>query len=109
MVIVKKPGCDVSTIKTLVTSIISKAEVESNVGAELSFILPHGSSNRFPYLFSQIEERKDQLKIASYGASVTTMEEVFLRLVHPQVTDPVVQEGFSKCGPRENLKNIIHY
>lgn len=80
MIIVKKPDCVVQNINTLVTSIIPKAELESNVGAELSFILPHNSSSKFPRLFSQIEERKEQLKIASYGASVTTMEEVFLRV-----------------------------
>lgn len=34
---------------------------------------------RFELLFAELEMNRDELGIASYGASVTTMEEVFLR------------------------------
>lgn len=34
---------------------------------------------RFEALFTELEQRREELGIASYGASVTTMEEVFLR------------------------------
>lgn len=30
-------------------------------------------------LFTELEQKREELGIASYGASVTTMEEVFLR------------------------------
>jgi hypothetical protein len=65
---------------------------------ELSFVLPRSSSHQFQAyktlfplshdhasmslflavfrLFEQIETRQDELGIASYGASITTMEEV---------------------------------
>lgn len=36
-------------------------------------------SCRFELLFAELEMNKEELGIASYGASVTTMEEVFLR------------------------------
>ncbi|GAB6031180.1 ATP-binding cassette sub- A member 3 [Chamberlinius hualienensis] len=80
MIIVKKPNCNPEPIKHLITSIIPNAQVESNIGAELSFILPHGNSGRFPSLFSEIEAQKNKLNIASYGASVTTLEEVFIKV-----------------------------
>lgn len=35
--------------------------------------------HRFELLFAELEMNRDELGIASYGASVTTMEEVFLR------------------------------
>jgi len=34
---------------------------------------------RFEALFTELEQKREELGIASYGASVTTMEEVFLR------------------------------
>lgn len=36
-------------------------------------------SLRFELLFAELEMNREELGIASYGASVTTMEEVFLR------------------------------
>ncbi|XP_048408491.1 phospholipid-transporting ATPase ABCA3 isoform X2 [Stegostoma tigrinum] len=80
MVIVKQPHCKVADITTLVKSLIPKADMQTNAGAELSYILPNESTDRFEDLFSQLEMKKEKLGIASYGASVTTMEEVFLKV-----------------------------
>ena len=79
MVIVKEEQCDVPRITQLVQSYVPQAKLETNVGAELSYILPHESSDKFEALFTDLEEHKGMLGISSYGASVTTMEEVFLR------------------------------
>lgn len=79
MVIVKDKTCDVNQLIQLVQSYVPLAKVESNVGAELSFVLPHESSSNFESMFLDLEGNKESLGIASYGASVTTMEEVFLR------------------------------
>ncbi|XP_071106304.1 phospholipid-transporting ATPase ABCA3-like [Haliotis cracherodii] len=80
MVIVKEPQCVVGNITALVTKYIPEAELESNIGAELSYILPQESSHRFEELFTQLQLEQKQLGISSFGASVTTMEEVFLRV-----------------------------
>lgn len=79
MVIVKDENCKVPKIAHLVQSYVPQAKLETNVGAELSYILPHESSDRFEELFTELENNKMDLGISSYGASVTTMEEVFLR------------------------------
>ena len=50
------------------------------LGAELSYILPRESSRNFSTLFSELETRRKELGIASYGASMTTMEEVFMKV-----------------------------
>ncbi len=79
LVMVKNADCDVSVVTDLVKSYVPDAQLESSISAELAYILPTDSSPRFEELFTQIETRKNQLGIASYGASVTTMEEVFIR------------------------------
>ncbi|XP_066292809.1 phospholipid-transporting ATPase ABCA3-like isoform X1 [Branchiostoma lanceolatum] len=80
MVIVKQPSCHVSAVSKVVKAHIPHAKMESNVGAELSYILPTESSAKFEALFTEIEERKEELGIDGYGASITTMEEVFLKV-----------------------------
>ncbi|XP_051573029.1 phospholipid-transporting ATPase ABCA3-like isoform X1 [Myxocyprinus asiaticus] len=80
MVIVKDSFCNVSEITRLVHMYVPNATLESSAGAELSYILPKESTNRFELLFAELEMNREELGIASYGASVTTMEEVFLRV-----------------------------
>uniref|UniRef100_A0A8C4GZK9 ABC transporter domain-containing protein n=1 Tax=Dicentrarchus labrax TaxID=13489 RepID=A0A8C4GZK9_DICLA len=80
MVIVKDALCNVSEITRLVHMYVPNATMESSAGAELSYILPKESTSRFELLFAELEMNREELGIASYGASVTTMEEVFLRV-----------------------------
>ena len=67
-------------IEDIVRSHVPDAEPLSNVGAEQSFRLPFSSSNKFEDMFRDIDSRKSSLGIAEYGISVTTLEEVFIRV-----------------------------
>ncbi|XP_006153359.1 ATP-binding cassette sub-family A member 3-like [Tupaia chinensis] len=82
IVMVKEPQCDVEEVSKLICYHIPTATLENNVGTELSFILPKEYSHRFEDLFTILEKRQKELGIASFGASITTMEEVFLRVSH---------------------------
>jgi len=62
-----------------IRSHVDEAQLESNVGAELSFILPREKSSQFENLFNDLEQNQQELGIESFGASVTTLEEVFLK------------------------------
>uniref|UniRef100_A0A3Q2PCC7 ATP binding cassette subfamily A member 3 n=2 Tax=Percomorphaceae TaxID=1489872 RepID=A0A3Q2PCC7_FUNHE len=58
------------------------AETFSGVEVTFSTVVcldPGNQLIRFELLFAELEMNKEELGIASYGASVTTMEEVFLR------------------------------
>uniref|UniRef100_A0A8I6AQZ2 ATP binding cassette subfamily A member 3 n=1 Tax=Rattus norvegicus TaxID=10116 RepID=A0A8I6AQZ2_RAT len=79
MTLVKEPHCNPEGISQLVHHHVPNAMLESHAGAELSFILPKESTHRFESLFAKLEKKQKELGIASFGASVTTMEEVFLR------------------------------
>ena len=52
----------------------------SDVGAELAFVLPKTGLPHFAELFKTLDVDKLNLGITSYGISVTTMEDVFLRV-----------------------------
>ncbi|XP_076997705.1 phospholipid-transporting ATPase ABCA3-like [Tamandua tetradactyla] len=80
IIMVKEPQCKVEEVSQLIHYHIPTATLESNIGTELSFILPKDCTHRFETLFSDLEKRQKELGIASFGASITTMEEVFLRV-----------------------------
>lgn len=54
-------------------------QVETNVGSELSYILPENKSSVFEMMLGDLEQKSNNLGINSYGISLTTMEEVFMK------------------------------
>uniref|UniRef100_A0A4X2KJX8 ABC transporter domain-containing protein n=1 Tax=Vombatus ursinus TaxID=29139 RepID=A0A4X2KJX8_VOMUR len=79
MIMVKGQHCNIHEIEGLIHEHIPNATMESNMGAELSFILPKENVHSFEALFEELEERQEELGISSFGASVTTMEEFKLQ------------------------------
>ncbi|XVE75594.1 hypothetical protein DITRI_Ditri12bG0105900 [Diplodiscus trichospermus] len=84
-----------SVAADIVYRYVPSATCVSEVGAEISFKLPLASSSAFESMFREIEscigrsvsnsetsisEDQNYLGIESYGISVTTLEEVFLRV-----------------------------
>ncbi|GJQ65474.1 hypothetical protein Trydic_g7579 [Trypoxylus dichotomus] len=55
-------------------------KVESEVGTELTYILPDSKANMFEMMLDDLENRIDSLGIQSYGISLATLEEVFMRV-----------------------------
>ena len=70
---------DVSKITNLIKRHIPNAKLETSAGTELAFSLPNEDTFRFETLFADIEYKQKELGIDSFGASITTMEEVFLK------------------------------
>ena len=77
---VKEPSCDVAAISRIVSKNAPDARCVSNVGAELAFVLEKSNLPRFPQLFHELDARIGTQGLTSYGISVTTMEDVFLRV-----------------------------
>lgn len=51
----------------------------SHEAEEVTFVLPSQQASKFEKLFETLETDRETLGIKSFGVSVTTMEEVFLR------------------------------
>ena len=64
----------------LIYNLIPNAKLNSNINSEISFILPTSETNRFAYLFERLDKEKDNLGILNIGISITTLEDVFLKL-----------------------------
>ena len=55
MTIVKKAGCDSPAVADLVQQVVTGSKQVTDVGAELSFVLPSSSVERFSPLFSYLD------------------------------------------------------
>ena len=55
MVVVKEPSCVSAQVTSLVTSIVRGSKNVTDVGTELSYVLPSNSSQSFPQLFDALE------------------------------------------------------
>src|SRR6218665_2302701 len=79
MTILKTSTCDVDRLRVVVTFQIPMAHMVSNEAAEVTFVLPSNEISKFEELFATLETDRTVLGIESFGVSVTTMEEVFIR------------------------------
>ncbi|GMR43180.1 hypothetical protein PMAYCL1PPCAC_13375, partial [Pristionchus mayeri] len=75
----KRVGTEVDQTRKLMCMHTDVA-LESIVGTEATFLLDAPSRYVFPQLFRDLEKSQSRLGIRSFGVSVTTMEEVFLKV-----------------------------
>lgn len=71
-------------VKQLVKSFVPEAKQVMDIGAESSFVLPACSAPSFPVLFSRLDADKRALGVDGFGVTVTTMEEVFMKVREDQ-------------------------
>ena len=80
LTLVKEDGCDVDQVLGFVKGAIPSASLADDVGSEITMILPSDTSGVFSKLFTELENSQASLKVASFGVSVSTLEEVFLNV-----------------------------
>ena len=86
------PGDDGLAAAHAVTALLARfapgSLCETHVGSEMSFLLPSSAVSSFPALLRELDARPDDLGIASYSVSCSTLEEVFLSIAeHSGATD----------------------
>lgn len=69
----------VNAITRTVRGYVSAAELMSENGNLLLYLLPIDKKSSFPGLLQGLEGQKDSLCIMSISMAITTMEEVFLK------------------------------
>lgn len=80
MTVTKQPHAASDALSRLVTNTVPQAKLLTDIGAEVSFQLPLDATARFPDLLRTLDVRKGELGVEYYGLSVTTLEEVFLKV-----------------------------
>ncbi|XP_077864744.1 phospholipid-transporting ATPase ABCA3-like [Saccoglossus kowalevskii] len=80
LTLVKTPSCVLDAVAKRIHTHVPHAEMSAESGAELSYILPRESTASFKAMCKALEDDRENLGIASFGISVTTLEEVFLKV-----------------------------
>jgi ATP-binding cassette, subfamily A (ABC1), member 3 len=66
-------------LTSLLGKYIPGIQVETNIGTELTYVLNEFFIGQFKTIFADLENQSEKLKISSFGVSLTTLEEVFLK------------------------------
>ncbi|CAK4190139.1 unnamed protein product [Aphanomyces euteiches] len=101
--LVKTDHCSTPALIDFVQSHIGEStKVLSNVGTEISFQLPLDCSHLFAKMFAELDNKLDDLGVLTYGISVTTLEEVFIKVA--EIGDEHQQHTLQKKDPSTTAK-----
>ncbi|CAE7544491.1 ABCA3, partial [Symbiodinium microadriaticum] len=89
---------DVTGTIGTISQFVADAKLLTNVGTELSVQLPFTGSAGFQPLFEYFDDNMESMGIKSYGMSVTTLEEVFLKVASGTNT---ISTALGGMEPRE--------
>ncbi|XP_072737008.1 ATP-binding cassette sub-family A member 10-like [Ciconia boyciana] len=96
-------SCDLENVTSLVKRYIPNVIFSGHSQYELRYKLPLENVNKFPDLFSSLDSCSNQ-GIINYGVSMTTLEDVFLRLEEEASVDQederVLGEEWAEAGPQ---------
>ncbi|XP_026317820.1 ATP-binding cassette sub-family A member 1-like [Hyposmocoma kahamanoa] len=79
MTIVKADNCKVNDVTNFLKTYVPDVKENTNIGLELTYIISNDHVRKFPDMLKDFEMKKDELKVSSYGLSVTSLEEVFMK------------------------------
>ncbi|XP_055624100.1 phospholipid-transporting ATPase ABCA3-like isoform X2 [Toxorhynchites rutilus septentrionalis] len=80
LVCVKNPGCNSAILTNFLRKHIPDICVESDIGTELSYVLKHEYRQNYQSVLADLEEHSQKCEISSYGITLSTLEEIFMRL-----------------------------
>ena len=73
-----------SRVHAFIQQFVPDAKELTQAAGEISFQLPLHAVSHFSALFDALDATKDEMGIAAYGISMTTLEEVFVRIAHEE-------------------------
>lgn len=79
LIIDKSLNCQLHQITELLQKYIPDVQMQSNVGSELTYLLAQDQAEAFQDMLQDLEKNSLKLGVQSYGISLTTLEEVFLK------------------------------
>jgi len=71
---------EIDDLTELIKKYVAGSELSMQAGTELMFQLPFVEQEKYKSLFTELDETLDDYGIRSYGVSITTLEDVFMRV-----------------------------
>ncbi|CAL1280710.1 unnamed protein product [Larinioides sclopetarius] len=78
--VVKDVGFNLHDLNSLINKYVPEITLENEVEKEISFNLSSNANSEFGDMFEELENRKVELGVISFGVNITTMGDVFLNV-----------------------------
>ncbi|GLD99401.1 hypothetical protein PINS_up008120 [Pythium insidiosum] len=91
-------------LTTLLRAHVAAARLATDIGTELTFQLPFETAPAFPALFEELDARRDELGVESYAISVTTLEEIFLKVAESRAPPQQIEATGAHVDPKHAAK-----
>lgn len=102
LVCVKSDGCRSADVTKALHEFIPEVEVHKDIASELVYILPFEHVNKFKNVFELLEEKQEELKLNSFGVSMSPLEEIFFAIA----SDSMILDKNDKNGlSNDNINN----
>lgn len=105
LICVKDDQCDSAKVTERLRQYVPDAAVESDIGTELSYLFIEQDVSKFRVMFEMLEENLSELRLISFGVSLTTLEEVFMSVGTDPMTKKVEKRASSMFRIDENLSS----
>jgi len=66
-------------LKSFLDYDLKSYSVETNIGSDLTILIPKEYKKKIPKVLIKIEKNKEDLGVVNFGISSSTLEEVFLK------------------------------
>jgi len=76
----KSAGCEAAIVLEFLRNLVEDVKMESNSSTEITFIIGEDNLPRFKDIFKELEDNSDLLRTSSFGCSLTSLEEVFIKI-----------------------------
>lgn len=107
LICVKGLNCNTENVTNLLRKYLPDIDIENDIGSELSYQLPEQQVSVFQQLLADLEDNRDSLGLVSYGVSLTTLEEVFMKVG----TDDLPQDNLitvnGKGSPKSSKSGYV--
>ncbi|KAH3745165.1 ATP-binding cassette transporter subfamily A [Pelomyxa schiedti] len=80
LTIAKEENAEDSAISNVVSSVIPDSRLTASNKREITFCLPLAAVGSFAQLFKILDSKEERIGLESYGVTMTTLEQVFLKL-----------------------------
>ncbi|XP_053687488.1 phospholipid-transporting ATPase ABCA3-like [Sabethes cyaneus] len=107
---VKNVDCNPANLEALLKNHIPDIHIDTDIGTELSFILSEKYTESFQPMLQDLEENCENLGISSFGISLTTMEEVFLKVGSDALaldSKPSIEDNYSDQTEILNMASTV--
>ena len=101
------PDVGASPLLAVVQAHVPTARLASASTAEVAICLPREAAPAFPALLRQLEAEGQQLGVASYGVSMTTLEQAFLRVARGAASEAEAGGVGGVGSAEEQQRNFV--